>query len=1045
MLIIFFYLYTYYKLFFNNFNWRIYMFTKNSFLKSLLVILGAASVACGGGSSNSETSSSSDEVGITLSSALIPASIQELDESKLVYSIEVGEENEYGCLISEEGEPTCPVSSADLEDNDYEMLVTVQYLQDEPGAVAPVALVSSAKLPVFNPDQGKSANNKKPYVIGQAAVKLSPKIIEEVKTGKKPGIVIGASDGIKGDIPVVDFNVNEGAVGRFNAGIICGNNRVEEGEQCELIKAGDNCDSECTPLRYDDVITAGVHFTEDYIIPEGEEVSDTFSFTVEEGQNFIQASTRTLAGDVRTATQIVLYKSLENNGRVEVARSEGLESIIEFHELEAGDYTLVVTKKATSRKQNINAIHVSYALETHLGKSLDLSTIQGQVAALKGFQRQDRDDFFIRVPERPNLNNQLPYRTLQVYTFNEDGTSSNVYDITPTLIPITRNGNFGRISNSLSRENTIFDLDESVHKPLKLNAAIRNSDRMYQLGFSDRPSMIAPGEYILSFDTKDHYGVVNIANDTQDNPEVTINISQENIVEADVCGNGVVETDEVCDGDYCAEDCSKLVRAPFVSAEDILIRADSSDRPDESTGIFRMLGSLNDRIRVTSRTRYGNCFQGSHILKHIMTTDFDSILLSFDVSEFGSDIYTNSLQDESCYTASYLMTQTNPADEIGLFQFEFSNEVYESIDYYLTLERFQNLNADEAKMYHSFLGGSFYESKVEFFMDENDDTEKTDYAVTVRDYATKECLGNLTLKAYSVSDANPDYYSLMERVDAGEDECASLIFTKASDSDAKFEVIKRGSPNLNQEFVLDVVPLVSSFDLINNQRSQFTGVFENLAVNNIYNHNQTLGNNRYQKIAFTIEEDGEYMVYNFPNRVAGVNYRLVAKSGELYDDGYEVVLAGPAEFESIPVLTPGEYHLEIYNNSGRQIEDYQVRMEKSKGVLPGIYTAILPKAQFTIDISEDGDNAGVGLEIQLTDESGSSQAGDCVNPAMSLAVEGLVNPIEILEDHCRLITEVTVDVAPEGDGTVDLDFQLSADALTQISSRPYIYFTVTRN
>lgn len=975
------------------------MFSKSSFLKSLLVTLGLIGVACGGGSSDSVSNSSLDEVNITFSNALVPNSIQELDESRLVYSIEAGEETEYGCLTDEDGLTSCPVSVSDL---DNELLFTVQYLQDDEGAVAPAALVSAAKLPVFNPDQGKSAAGKKPYVIGQAVVKISADKVKEIKTGKTSVIDLIKGQ-VDGGISLFDFNDHKDLVDRFREASVCGNNSVDTGEQCD---GGENCDSECTREINEGVIEEGIKFTEGYILPQGAVADqiDVFPFAVEPGHlNFIQASARTVAGDSRAPTNVRLYQNYGTDDEALLVESSGIQSLIEYGSLSEGNYAIVVRKKANARNQNIEASQISYTLETIFGSSVfDQGFYQNQ-REFFALDQKKYYDFFFRVSDDDIINLTLDERSIQPRKINlytgENSQSYNVMDVIPRLTKIRRNGVYGKIANSVTIQRRLVRSDATV------GAIYRNERRsIYTLGvgenFGDGPELDV-GEYIVSLDTYDRYDSVN----PQEEEIVRLSATIEENVRAGVCGNDVIERNETCDGSNCSVECTKVAGAARLNLDTTFIR--NSFEEGDGRGNIRIFGSPEEKL-IFSYAEVGerdsNCATIDAIVDHqllrLPTSSF-SYNIDDDLLELGALRDAPIPLGDFCSNISFPTTFSDQLD-LGDIQFldltmrQVNAEVDQEFYVEAKVTRYREIDLDRPSFYKSAFGGNLFASKVYFVVPENNlPMNTTSFMAVVRDANTKACVGGVTLKSRSYHEdfslLNTIHYregdTLLQKEEFSDGECASVIFENPG-SNMFFEVSKY-SPSLNgqDQFVLDIVPVkAKTGDDVRSLDFASISEFDNVTESDIANVNEVIAPGETLAINFRILQ-GQYLSYNFPNRINGMYYRLVVKSGQLLSQGHKVFLSGPAEFESVPVLTSGEYALEVYNTTDSPVRDFQIRMERTYDILPGIYTVLKTNAKMYFHLSASRHNGGRLVDFQLTDESGDAGAGDCDNPNLTIRHE----------------------------------------------------------
>jgi hypothetical protein len=1013
--------------------------------------------SCGGGSSStSEVPVDSDEVNVTFSNAVFSESIQALDEEALVYSVEVGEENEYGCLIIDD-EINCPVNFEDLQENDNEMLVTAQYLVDDPEATDDstdnsVSNLRLAKLPVFNPEQGKSRTGKKPYVVGQGVVKVAVSKVEELGLANNKVLDIEESNA-DGDIEVLDFLAVNGLADRLGAGSVCGNLKIDEGEQCD----GDvSCDSECTNTSYANVISEGVGFSSGYILPRGEvdEQLDVFPFTVtSEDNNFIQASARTVGGDSRAPTNIRLYQDYGTEDEALLVESSGIESLIEWGGLTPGDYAVVVRKKATVKNQNVTQNLVSYSLETILGSSIfntGFNQVQRNFIAIDEVNKDY--NFFFRVSADDITNLNLEQRSIQprkisLYT-GSDESEFEVNDIIPQIVKVARSGVYGRITSSLSPTTKKFDSDVTF-----IGAIYRNgSQSIYTLGigenFGDGPELDV-GEYVVVLNTRNRYVEVPEGADV-----VKLDTSINDNVRAGVCGNEVIERNEVCDGSNCSDECNRTSQAARLNLDTAFIK--NSFEEGDGRGSIRLFGSPDEKVildfdRVGSSTLDCEIQVGHTLLRLPVDSNFynidDDFLAQGATRDFAVP-YENNCPGTPTPVNFSEQTELGDIQFLDLKLRQVNTEVDNPYIMKAKVTRYHEIDNDQATFYKSAFGGNIFASKVYFGVAEDDlQRDTTSYLAVVRDADTKECIGGVTLKTYTYSDFNSlevvlnsfSGQSLGQRADFSEDQCASLLFENIG-SPVFFEVTK-SSPSLSDQdkFVLDVIPMeAKTGDTVTELDFDDIDQFDNNNTSYVANVSEDIAAGETVIVNFEIRQ-GEFMVYNFPSRVDGMYYRLVTKSGLLFDDGYKIFLEGAAQFESTPVLPAGDYALEVYNTTDATVSDYQFRMEKSYNILPGVYTALVtyPKINLILNLSNDG--SGGLVDFQLTDESGSSGVGDCNNPALTLE-ENNVDRADIQANFCGTVNLSLVGTPSE----INLDIT-DEDFIPNLTTERYFYFTLEKD
>lgn len=698
-------------------------------------------------------------------------------------------------------------------------------------------------------------------------------------------------------------------------------------------------------------------------------MEDVINFSVRDNENFIQASSRSVGGDVRSATSIKLYQNYGEEDEVELSSSEGSSSLLEYHDLYPGDYQLVITKKATNRKQNIENLHVGYSLETIISKSFEVSfnandSVESEQINIPVNEGVVGDQFFIRVPEVDSLNDQVAVLNLEITETLPDGQVVSVPDLDLKLVPINRGGSFGRILNIVEDGEFNVDINSSKFGIQRVEKSI------YKLPFSEVSGLSSVGEYMVVVDNSQFGFSANVSPFRTGGNQISIYRQAVEFVDAGVCGNGIIEEGEVCDSLlYCSDDCTRSTGHAVLQDGKIRVKVSNDERVQ--SGSIRFLASADSDLELTVRDSENNC--GARNLVYQFDYD-DNLDYNGSVENFTSEIENVpnpvpfiSFAENSCNqkrVSNIVPTTIETLDDHLQFHLNIRDNSNEDTDYDVVVKRINVLDSEENQFFIAKTGFDQFVTRYYFETNHDEDTTQSSYAITLRDPDTLQCMGNAIIKI-KVGD------TIRSRKIYLEDECASGNFRMLPEENGEIEIIFLS--NEVRDYLVDVRPevLTSHLEVV---RSADYDVF--LADNDVQSFSQSVNIPVDHKYVVTFElGNGEHMIHRFPNPVNGLVYKLKALSGTFYDFyGFDTVYSGSAAFEFIPNLPRGTYQLEVINLGNEAASLFPVLLEKiddvdNEGIL---YQSLTNFQAGGFDYRDQF--SGLRLQFQLADENGGTDS-----------------------------------------------------------------------
>lgn len=873
---------------------------KNKVYSILSVLSVMFTFACGGAGGSDTSSSEGEEITIEFSQAVLPDAILALDSSDITYGVQIGPDYETGCSKND-WEGSCDLDLETLEAHDGEISLSFYYLKDTTVSAQPAALVRAAKKPIFNENQ---AQTKKPYLIGQAAVKIPAKQIADAKgkplAAKKPINFDILKQG-EFDLPLVEVEVDDNLMGRIFVGEgECGDGVLNSNEQCETGRNGENpnCDSECTLINHD-LDLNGFYNKSEGLFLTSEDNSDYFNFSVTENQNFIQVAARYISGTCWSGTRLQLYKNFEQENEEIVAESRTRCAVIELHDLSAGNYTLKVIKA-----NGFNNPILSYFLEVMLGSSLDLTAEAGSQVPVVFDEASNTAQVYFKVAE-----NQVSADQINSIDFNfiTNGDSSNmINDLTPRIVKITRNSSFGKVTNEIS--NSLFSIIQSIVEiPIRI---VENFESKFRLPIINQPNYLSEGEYILVIDGSNYVyeGIQDVA---------SVNILDQSGYSLNSCGNGIVEDGETCDLSLgCNESCDGYeVEANFVDSE-MPIQVSSST--EDATFRFNVYG--RERVQLAFRDAQGRCLNAQNHVLNIVSWNQNPPPNSnrSSVSIIADDLNVSEL---SCFTYELPVVDDSFTfkRDIGVF---LTNESEEPLDYVVSIRKSVEMTSADNKYYSASMGDDLF-TQDKFTLHRNAGESPRDYSFSLRGLLDKACLGNLTLKVFDVSSGNR---RLIRRVNAGENDCATFYLNHA-DWGTDLEILVNYYGLETVEYLVDT----QTYPVLDVNETVSVNFEDEVNNDGLLQTTLDLEENDKYELNFSIEGD-EGLEIELMSGIDFLYYRLVSVDGMFRDNGNYVFRQGIVKSNYLAQLPTGDYRLEIYNLSGNQLLSMPAQFRKTNTI-----------------------------------------------------------------------------------------------------------------